>query len=523
MSDVYVAGNRLHMAYDDNGLMWGMVFLEEHFREIGGDFHIKIYVESEKCQFIAIASPRESAKTTIIGFLKPAHKIAFKKKRFIVIVQNTFAKAAQSLDNIKKEFKDNPKLAVFKVVLTRDAQGDSIFRHPDGFEVRVLCKGADQIGSLRGEKFGAYRPDLMIVDDVEDDEMVKNPERRSDLRKLFDEALIPAGDKKRCQFIVIGTVLHDDSLLARLISPTEYPGWRKLKFQARMEVSGVRISLWPDKWSVEDLDKIEAEKPHVFAKEYQNDPTSGLASHFRQEDFRYWEIREDHAVLYGASGEVVSRWKLSDCQAAVAGDLAWEEKRESDYSVLLPALLTPASDVLVDDYICKKGLRPDEFISTVFMLDDKYRAMTKSVVTFGFEKAKLEKVMVHLLSKEERRLGKFVLKKELQWDADKIQRIITRLQARYASHVIYHRKGMGMLESQLIRVPNGVHDDLPDALQGVVQLLVWPKTVAAVAKTQDKFEWWRQQTPQYRIKNQGRYIYGQRERPSPFRVIKACP
>lgn len=518
-----MGSDELKNIYEDNGLLWGMMYLKEHFRQEGSWFHLKVFLESCKNRWLAIHAPRGSAKSTVLCLLKPSHAVCFKQKRFIVIVQNTFAKASRSLENIKIELRDNALIKKdFGIEVTKDAEGDSIFMHPDGFSTRVLCKGADQIGSIRGEKYGAYRPDLILVDDVEDDEMVKSPERRATLMELFNEALMPAGDFKTCQVLVIGTVLHDDSMLAHLISPSEYKEFRKLHFKARYNDNGRVVSLWDARWTVDELDEMERDKPQMFAKEMQGDPSSGLSAYFHKEDFRYWDIIEGSAVLYGFSGEVVSRWKLTDCKAAVAGDLAWDTKRESDFSVLLPGLLTPSSDILIDSYICKKGLRPAEFIETVFMLKKKYEDMTSTVIPFGFEKAKLEKVMKHLLEKEERVRNEFVMKKDLQWDTDKIQRIITRLQARYASHVIYHRRGMGELESQLLRVPNGTHDDLPDAEQGLVQLLVYPKQVVETVKKEDKFEWWRKQTPRWRDSHKDNYVFGRGNRPSVIPTKQAC-
>ena len=83
--------------------------------------------------------------------------------------------------------------------------------------------------------------------------------------------------------------------------------------------------------------------------------------------------------------------------------------------------------------------------------------------------------------------------KDLAWDLDKIQRVVTRLDPRYAQHSIYHKKGMGELEYQLSRFPSGKHDDLPDALQGLVQLLQYPKTKKKVVEEDTEFEWWRKQ------------------------------
>lgn len=157
--------------YSNNKLLFGKFYFSHYFRKESPPFHIQIIKECSSNLNIAIQAPRGSAKSTVTTFLDAVHGICLRKERFIVIVQNTYAKAAGSLNNIKFEFRYNERLKEdFKVDMEiKDAEGDTVFRHPDGFMTRVLCKGADQLGSIRGERFGAYRPTLILIDDLEDD------------------------------------------------------------------------------------------------------------------------------------------------------------------------------------------------------------------------------------------------------------------------------------------------------------------------------------------------------------------
>lgn len=500
-------------SFKENPLLWGMFYFPHYFRKTSPKFHLTLLKESLKRLFLAAQAPRGSAKSTIITFLKPTHNIIFKKKHFIILVQNTYAKSAASLENIKKELRDNQRLRVdFPVTLRKDAEGDTIFRHPDGFEVRVLCKGADQLGSIRGERFGAYRPDMIIVDDLEDDEMVRNPERRMELEKQFNEVLKYAGEHGETQIIVIGTILHDDSLLAKLISPDNYKNFKKLFYKSRME--NPRRSLWEEKWTLSDLDDMEKDDPAGFAKEMQGDPSSGVLEGIQRGDFRYWDIKDNQAVLYDEFNEVKARWNLSDCKAAIAYDLAWEEKRENDFGVIFPGFMTPDSDVLFDYYFVKRGIRPHEFEEAAFSMNDRLEALTKKRVPNGFEKAKLEKVMKWWLGEAMKRRNKFLWLKDLQWDGDKIQRILTRLGNRYSQKSIYHRRGMGDLENQLIRIRSVAHDDIADAAQGLVQLFKFPPDKKKSVQSETEFDWWRKQTPVYRDKNKKPYIFGKKEKPN---------
>ena len=496
-------------------LHFGKFYFPHFFRRASPPFHIEIIEECGKNKYVAIHAPRGSAKSTAETFLDSVHGITMKLERFIVIVQNTYAKAAGTLNNIKFEFKYNERLrADFGVDMSlKDAEGDTIFRHPDGYMCRVLCKGADQLGSLRGERFGAYRPTLILVDDLEDDEMVRNSERREELEKQFNEVLNYAGEAGETRIIVIGTVLHDDSLLAKMLSADKYTRFTKLFYKARRNDK----SLWAEKWSLDDLNQMEKDDPVGFAKEMQGDPSSGSLETIRRADFRYWKMVEGQAVLLNEEGDVVSRWSLKECRPAVGIDLAWESRQASDFSAIVPGLLTPANDLLVDDYVAKKGMRPDEFENLIFDLNDRYEKLTGKRVQFGFEKAKLEKVMKWFLQEAMKRRGKFLWFKDIAWGTqDKVARIMFRLGNRYAQHSVYHKKGMGDLENQLIRLKSAAHDDMADALGMLPEMLAYAPPKNKIKEPDDKFKFLQKQTTIYREKNKKPYIFGQKTKPSIF-------
>jgi len=149
----------------------------------------------------------------------------------------------------------------------------------------------------------------------------------------------------------------------------------------------------------------------------------------------------------------------------------------------------------------------------LFSMEEKLRALTGSSIDIGWEKAKLEKVMQFLMKQAMRKRNRYLIFKPLIWDTDKVQRVLTRLEPRYAQHIVYHRHGMGELEHQLLRFPSGEHDDLPDALQGLVQLLQYPKSRKKVKEEHnDEFEWYRDLALKTKKKPKEKYIFGRPKR-----------
>lgn len=492
--------------FAQNPLAFGMYYAPDHFTDPSPPFHIEILTSALTYQYLAVVAPRGCSKSTLLTFLIPTHAICFKRCRHIVLLQSTFEKAATSIATIADTIRTDQVKTDFGISLEKDTKGEVIFSHPDGTRVRIIGKGSEQMSKIRGEKFGAYRPDLIIMDDLEDDITAKNQELRAQVRMLFDRVVAKSVNKAKHQIIAIGTIFHDDCLIARLVHKDYYPDYKKLFYQVRMtrnifnpvdEVcEAEEHSLWPERWSLEEIKQDEIDDPDTFSTEMMNNPSSGASAKFKKEDFRYWRMNEGQFVLYDGTDTVCARGSMRDCTWAIGCDLAWEERRTSDFSVALPAFLTPQNEILIDPYLCKKGLRPDELFEWLFVCAERLQKLTGSVGYIGFEKAKFEKIIKWMLEREMRKRNKYLLLKDLIWDADKLARIYVRLQPRYAQHVIYHQKGMGELEYQLIRIPSGTHDDLPDSLQGVVQLLTYPKPGAKKPNkttAEHEFNWWRQQ------------------------------
>ena len=76
-----------------------------------------------------------------------------------------------------------------------------------------------------------------MCDDLEGDENIDSPQQRAKDREWFFKALMKIGSR-RTVTVVVGTILHYDSLLAQLL---KRPGWTGRKWQAIQAV--VRFSL----------------------------------------------------------------------------------------------------------------------------------------------------------------------------------------------------------------------------------------------------------------------------------------
>ncbi|MDR3352831.1 MAG: hypothetical protein LBO00_07535, partial [Zoogloeaceae bacterium] len=191
-------------------------------------------VNSGKSEQDAIAAPRGEAKSTLVSQLFVLWCLLTGRKRYPVIVMDSIDQAYPMLEAIKAELEFNVRLSMDfpeGCGQGRVWQAGTIVTK-GGAKVQVAGSGK----KLRGLRHGPYRPDLCVLDDIENDEAVRNPEQRDKLNSWLSKTVMPlggAGDKY--DVVYIGTILHYDSVLSRTLAN---PLWRVARFKAILQ--------WPE-------------------------------------------------------------------------------------------------------------------------------------------------------------------------------------------------------------------------------------------------------------------------------------
>ena len=140
---------------------------------------------------VAIAAPRGHAKSTAITHAFILTMMLFRVKRFCLLVSDTEGQASEFLGDIKAELTGNDALRkTFKIKkVLKDNDTNIIVQFADGELFRIIAKGSEQ--KVRGLKWRGKRPDLIVGDDLENDDIVMNPDRRIKFQNWFRRALIP--------------------------------------------------------------------------------------------------------------------------------------------------------------------------------------------------------------------------------------------------------------------------------------------------------------------------------------------
>lgn len=254
----------------------------------------ELYASDEK-QCGAVA-PRDHAKSTGLTFDYILAEVLFRTSQYVILIGSTEDKAAEQLSNITEELETNDDLRREFGIRAFESltKTEVICIHDDGHRFRILARGAEQ--KIRGAMWKGMRPDLIVCDDMEDDEQVENKERRAKFRRWFFRAAKQALSK-RGKIRVHGTILHEDSLLSRLLKNKI---WKFKFYKAHKSYSDFSELLWPERWTAEDLRnrQIEFEEDDDavgYSQEFLNTPLDHNQKYLRKSDFIPMTV-EDHEV-----------------------------------------------------------------------------------------------------------------------------------------------------------------------------------------------------------------------------------
>lgn len=266
----------------DKVMIWGHFFLAHYLTNKSPEFHRDLigYIFSDQNEYHA--APRGFSKTTIVQ-LCIAYVVAHHLRNFIALIEKTSTEAAEVIKGVHDEFIDNERIHLVYgyligkkdikneiipyTTIEREARGDVFING-----VRIRGKGFNT--TIRGLKSRQYRPDLIILDDIEEDEHINNKEQRVKYENNYNKGIQPAVDPKG-SIKMFGTILHQDSLLNNQIINH---GGRI--YRAYDKNDPENTLLWPERWPFAKLEQKKkdmmssGQSSSAFAQEYLNDPIS---------------------------------------------------------------------------------------------------------------------------------------------------------------------------------------------------------------------------------------------------------
>lgn len=326
-------------AGEESLLKFTKLYLPHHIPIPPCQEHIKIYeqllqIQKTRNSKIAIAAPRDFGKTTMITLSWVLYSACYGKESFIVIMSNTASQAINILENIRKELLENerirtdfPELFDFVYKMRKSVRWTKadIVTHT-GIEIQALGYGQQ----IRGRKYGAVRPTLVILDDIESGENTFTVEAKEKMRLWLNQSLLKVG-AQGANYLLIGNIFNALSLLGEIINKEGHASWTKIKLKAleqppvnvqlwekNFNIANLKdaylcenglaaakkhylnnkaamdegaVLLWPQRWSLFELLHEQNEDAFSFASERQNEPADLSELSVNVEEFHYWTDR----------------------------------------------------------------------------------------------------------------------------------------------------------------------------------------------------------------------------------------
>ena len=441
-------------------------------------------VESPKChyewwqlccskdRYVAIAAPRRHAKTTAITTTYTLACLLFRERSYALIVSDTVTQAVQFLGDIKRELLNNDQLkTLFKIKeFVKDADDDFICICEDGHMFRVQAKGSEQ--KVRGLKWNNKRPDLIVCDDLENDEIVMNKDRREKFRNWFFGALLPCISYNGVVRYV-GTILHNDSLLERLMPKlydkktvvnslltytTKRGAWKAIKYRAHdiecekflweaMAISAAQqegLTTAKQYFTFLRDGFIEQGLAEKYSQEYLNLPIDESHTYYKRTDFL--PMQEDDFK--------------KPVHFYITVDLAISQDERADYSVFVVSSVDENRRVYIRDVI-RERMDGMEIVDCILSLE---RTWKPEVI--GIEEMQVSKAIGPFLREEMIRQNTWPTVVPLKHQGkDKTSRARS-MQARVRAHTVKFDKSgewYQTFEDEVCTFPRAKHDDQFDA------------------------------------------------------------
>lgn len=412
--------------------------------------------ENEADKNVVIEAFRGSGKTTIMGTSYAIWSIlGVQQKKFVLIIAKTESQARQYLANIKIELENNKLLrADLGPFEEPNDEWRAVSIVLPNYSARITVASVES--SIRGIKHGPHRPQLIICDDLEDLDIVKTQESRDKLFKWFTGDIAPIGEKETRR-IVIGTRLHNDSLLARLRNAITKGDMQGI-VRAYPFLDANNEPLWREKYpTAADIEMLRKTlpSPQAWEREYMLNIVAEDDQVIRDEWIRYYDVLPDTGTAnfrYAATGidPAISEKETADCTAMVSGRVYGRSGTLKIY--ILP---NPVNERM-------------DFPKTLTRIKELSTALGSGMKTSVFvEGVSYQKALIDQLQADG-----FPAKEWKPQGTDKRARLSLVSSIIQSGQILFPRKGAEALIVQMTGFGTERHDDLADAFCILVQSVI---------------------------------------------------
>ncbi|PTN08050.1 terminase family protein [Mangrovibacterium marinum] len=252
----------------------------------------------------------------------------------LLIVGNNEKKAIQLLSDVQAEFESNPRLIhYFGNQKLSGSWSDGDFRTKDGrFIGWAIGMGQD----ARGFRKQSQRPNLIVCDDLEDKDTVKNPKRQDEIVKWIEDSLLKTMDGDTRRYLHPNNDPFPRSIQGELAK--KHPNWEVDEVKAYDKVT--YVPAWPEKYDNNYYREQEEDGILSAYAEYLHEPhTEGKI--FKDEQIQWVKLPAlNHFKI------IVGHW-----------DIAYAGTPTSDYNAVRVWGLYDSCFYYIDSFVKQSKMR----------------------------------------------------------------------------------------------------------------------------------------------------------------------
>ena len=396
--------------------------------------------------------PRGHAKSTHFDIFLPLW-LMFQPKRlisFMVVVGKSQDSANRLLADIQAELEFNQRIiSDFGEQKNLGEWTEGEFKTQGGSKFLAVGRGQ----SPRGLRDRESRPDYIVIDDLDDDELCRNEKRVKDLTDWVKEALFGALDVGRGRFIMVGNLISKCSVLANMCAT------RGVYVSEIKAVDKNGNPVWKEKWTREEAQAYaDFVGYRAWNKEMMHNPIND-GSIFRHEWIRFKRLPK------------LEKYDMLVCYT----DPSFKSTTANDYKACRLWGKIGTELHLIDCYV-----RQDTVSGMVRWLYDLYeRTRDRVSISFFMEANFMQDIILDEFAAEGNIRGyQLPILPDKRSKPEKIQRIEAVSPLWERGFVFYNETlkdspdmQVGIEQTLALERGSRVHDDAPDADEGAIWFL----------------------------------------------------
>lgn len=413
--------------------------------------------------------PREHAKSVIMDTFLPMYLKALGELTGVIIASSNEDKAEGLLADLQEQLMFNERYKADYGQQYKSGKWDSgQFVTNEGIGFWAFGRGQ----SPRGARVGAFRPNLIIVDDIDDAEIVKNEKRVQEAKDWVMADLYGCAPIQGSRLIIVGNRIHKRSILANIVGDVEEgdpknPVITHLKVYAlenprthKMDLSEQGVPAWKERYTRE----------HILIK------MKGMGSRLALR-----ELFHQHIVLGRVFREEHLPWAplppLQNCEKLVTYcDPSYKDTKKNDFKAIV---LVGKNGKYFDIYkvFCRQCTTP-EMVRGHYDLEDE--VPQNKTCPHWMEANFIQDIHLKQYDAEaELRKYSIAIRGDMRKKPEKVERI-ENLSAYTERGLIRFNQDekyspdMQELRQQFLGFPDASHDDGPDAVEGGIYKLNKP-------------------------------------------------